>query len=531
MIKSIFQKEFIKLKYYIIVAIIIFPILFFLFFYNLNHEFKGIEPESMMWYRYIYLNYYPEYSLKFIPIVFGIILAIAQFLPEKIGKRVKILLHLPLNTNKALFLHISFTIAFLTLFFILFGSVFYTIINQFYPTPIVINSLGNFTKFCMAAIFIYVGLSSAILEQKLMVSFLKGIISFIVLYLILNLHIAYSIFFTILFYFISLDSLKSFKEQRINKQFICFTSLFLAIFIIFFGYKIYIENFKRSFQKYYIFYSPIIEKFVYQKNHGGHIFSYLTEDKKDLSQKEYEALLPFNYWANLKQQNKMPIVLNGKNYSEKDIKASRLSLDYKYKELNENHMNLYPLFNPKKDVSVISYSEDMIWVKKDKFVVFHHDSKIDDDLSNKLNLIAKEKGLSFPIKKIWGKFSNLKPFDAGLFIKDSKNEIYNLARYDDKITLKKLPIKQDITHIKISENKQNDILGFAFDDKNIYLLKSKDYKLVNLNLKEFDYKSMNLKLLKDPLFYQIRFDNGKTYSSNVYDNNLNFIRKFEINYE
>lgn len=524
MIKSIILKEYCKLKYYFLTLIFVSVVLFALFFYNLYCEFKEIEPESMMWYRYIYLNFKPEEMVKFLPGIFGIIIAFAQFLPESINSRVRNLLHLPISSSMILILHFGFLLALFLLFFIIFGAVFYCLNSFFYPTPILINIVINFFKYAFGGMLLYLCVSISILDKNIKISILKFIISVILYYLFLQLHYVFVVFL-ILFCVLAIDSLKSYKQQRM-----CFSKsiyLVLCIAILFGIYKI-VDNSRVDFQRYYIFFSPIEKKFVYQKNHGGHNFSYHDSAGNTFSKKHYESLLPFNYWSNLKQQNKLPIVIDSKIYDEKTIKTNRLSISYTYKLLKQNHGNLYPLFNPNKDVAAINYSDDMIWVKNDSFVVFHHNANINRDLTLELNNLSDKFGIKFPIKNVWGKFSNLKPFDAGLFIKDFNGNIFNIKRYNDILSISKIKnIPDDIEYIHISENSQNQILGLAFSKSSVFIFKT-NFTFEKVSIDKFDYKSMNLRLSRDPLGFQIRFNDGNKEFAYAYDLNMREIAKFEI---
>lgn len=343
--------------------------------------------------------------------------------------------------------------------------------------------------------------------------------------MLINFSFLWTILFIVAFYILAIDSFRSHKFQRLS--FTKFIFLFNIIFIVIFGYKIYEDKFKKDGEKFYLFYSPILNEFVYQQNHGGHIFSYKSSSDKEFSEKEYKSFLPFNYHADLKQQGKLLIDINGTKFDEKEIKDIRLAFSFNQKKLKEEHLNLYPFFNPDSSKAVISYSPDMIWVRDDKFVVFHEDSSVNDSLTDELNSLAKEINLEFPIKGVWGKFSNFKPLDAGLFLKDSKGDFYNILRYDDEITFKKIPIDKNIIHLLISENKENYFLGLAFDEKDIYLLKS-DYELIKLDIKNFDYKTMRIRVFRDPMFYQVRYDDGKTYYISAFDRELNLIDEFSI---
>ena len=132
-----------------------------------------------------------------------------------------------------------------------------------------------------------------------------------------------------------------------------------------------------------------------------------------MNRQNYEKLLPFVYWADLDMQKKLPVEIDGVLYDKETIKNSRLSFSYEPKELEEKHINLYPLINSKKEQGVIPFPEEMFYPLKNEFIVFHHDTSKDIALSNELNQISNEKNIAFPIRNIWGRATNMKTYDLG----------------------------------------------------------------------------------------------------------------------
>ena len=85
---SIINKEWQKLKLYLISLFFIIICSLLYFWFTLNHSFMSIEPESMMWYQFSNLNHKPYFNFVYLFIVIGGVVALAQFLPEIIRNRV-----------------------------------------------------------------------------------------------------------------------------------------------------------------------------------------------------------------------------------------------------------------------------------------------------------------------------------------------------------------------------------------------------------------------------------------------------------
>lgn len=460
MFKSIFLKEWLKIKYPLFFLLIFSIIILSYFAFDLNFQFSTIEPESMMWYRFIHLEHKPHFILYYFYLFVGIIVATSQFLPEIIQKRVKVTLHLPLNIFQNIFLHLLIGFIFICSIITLFSISLLRIISDYYPNEIVQVVFEDSLFFSLITLLTYILISLIIMEQNRIKQLLKTVFTLLVLF--------------------------------------------------YFGFQ---GSFEKEFHKYYIFYSDILDEFVYQKNFGEHRFEYGIKDKKTFSQKEYESYLPFVYYRDLEIQKKLPIQIKNISYDANEIKNSKLGFEYNYKMLKKKEVELYPLFNPQKDIGMIKFPEEVFGIFKDGAKVYDFDNDHLKTKSEELNQKLKELNFSYPAKNIWGKTTNIKPFDLGYLILDNKNRLFNLKKEDDKITIKEIsyPKDEEIVYINISENRQQKLSGYAIDKNSNFYLLTWDFEFIKLDLKEFDYKNMRLKLIADPLHYLIRYDDGNSY--------------------
>ncbi|CAM3391150.1 DUF4857 domain-containing protein [Arcobacter aquimarinus] len=465
MFKSIFLKEWLKIKYPLFFLLIFSIIILSYFAFDLNFQFSTIEPESMMWYRFIHLEHKPHFILYYFYLFVGIIVATSQFLPEIIQKRLKVTLHLPLNIFKNIFLHLFIGIIFICLIITLFSIPLLRIISDYYPKEIVQVVFEDSLFFTLISLLTYIFISLVIMEQNRIKQLLKAV--------------------------------------------------FTLLFLFYFSFQ---GSFEKEFHKYYIFYSDILDEFIYQKNFGEHRFEYGIKDKKTFSQKEYESYLPFVYYRDLEIQKKLPIQIKDIFYDGNEIKNSKLGFEYNYKMLKKKQVELYPLFNPQSNIGMIKFPEEVFGIFKDGAKVYDFDNDYLKTKSEELNEKLKELNFSYPAKNIWGKTTNIKPFDLGYLIQDNQNRLFNLKKQNDKITLKEInyPKDEEIIHINISENRQQKLSGYAIDKNSNFYLLTWDFEFIKLDLKEFDYKNMRLKLIADPLHYLIRYDNGNSYFAAIF---------------
>lgn len=465
MFKSIFLKEWLKIKYPLFFLLVFSIIILSYFAFDLNFQFSTIEPESMMWYRFIHLEHKPHFILYYFYLFVGIIVATSQFLPEIIQKRLKVTLHLPLNIFKNIFLHLFIGIIFICLIITLFSIPLLRIISDYYPKEIVQVVFEDSLFFTLISLLTYIFISLVIMEQNRIKQLLKAV--------------------------------------------------FTLLFLFYFSFQ---GSFEKEFHKYYIFYSDILDEFVYQKNFGEHRFEYGIKDKKTFSQKEYESYLPFVYYRDLEIQKKLPIQIKDIFYDANEIKSSKLGFEYNYKMLKKKQVELYPLFNPQSNIGMIKFPEEVFGIFKDGAKVYDFDNDYLKTKSEELNEKLKELNFSYPAKNIWGKTTNIKPFDLGYLILDNQNRLFNLKKQNDKITIKEInyPKNQELIYINVSENRQQKLSGYAIDKNSNFYLLTWDFEFIKLDLKEFDYKNMRLKLIADPLHYLIRYDNGKSYFAAIF---------------
>jgi len=229
-------------------------------------------------------------------------------------------------------------------------------------------------------------------------------------------------------------------------------------------------------------------------------------------------------------QNKLPIVINSRTYDKKIIKNSRLSFSYNSKLLEPLEAKLYPLFNPQSDKGSISFPEEMFTINAKSALVYDYDNGISKELSDQLNSLLKIQNFNYPALNIWGKATNMKPYDKGYLILDSKQNLFNLKRYNNKFVVSKVQYPKSISlaFIRLSENKQRILSGYAIDTQSNFYLLDWNFRFIQLDLQNFNYKTMKLKLISNPINYLIRYDDGKNYYAVVFDKKFQMLQQLHI---
>ncbi len=75
--------------------------------------------------------------------------------------------------------------------------------------------------------------------------------------------------------------------------------------------------FEYRFGKTQLFYSPVLERFIYTELIGeGHQFIYRDQDGKDYDRQRFETLIPFIYYKNMELWGKLPLQLGGQTFDK-----------------------------------------------------------------------------------------------------------------------------------------------------------------------------------------------------------------------
>ena len=388
----------------------------------------------------------------------------------------------------------------------------------------------------LPSLTLYLGLCSVIIERSLWRKWLKLLPT--VLIVLLFYKNRYSsgdlLLLAVILWLLPAvyDSFLSVKTLRLRTLPYRGGALLVGVLILVSGMTRYQQDFAKDFKKYYLFYSPVLEAFVYQKNGRGHQFEYGTT-QATFNRETYEDALPFVYWKNRDIQGRLPVAIAGKTYAKEDIRKARLSLQYQPSRLTASEVQLYPLFNPSNDKGAIPFPEEVFVLKMDRILVYDCESvEVIPDLSRQLNSLLADAGAIFPLTGIWGKTTNMKPFDWGYFIKDQKGRVFNLSRADNDLAVKQVPLPRQlapIVYIQVSENRQKNFYGYLItENSRVFLIGYPDYELIPIQLEGFDYRKMSFQLLADPLHYLVRFDDDKTYHAVLFDKDYQLIKTIKI---
>jgi hypothetical protein len=118
------------------------------------------------------------YSLfKYVPLAGGLTIAIAQYLPETINKRLKLTFHLPLTENNGLLLMQAFGAGSLLISFLIFGGLFAGFSLIYFPIEIVADLVVTILPWLLAGFAAYFMAALVVLEPNRVFRFFYSLVS------------------------------------------------------------------------------------------------------------------------------------------------------------------------------------------------------------------------------------------------------------------------------------------------------------------------------------------------------------------
>lgn len=163
MLKSIFFKEWLKIGK---IAIVLFAVGFLAIagiYLNVRHDLVLSDAEKI-WDMVVNRQHIYFSIFKFFPLLFGLLVGLAQFVPEIVEKRIKLSLHLPLNEEEVVLKMVSFGAGtVITAFFALF-LLFYAWGLVYFPYEIMKLATLTVLPWFMAGLAAYFLSSLIILE-------------------------------------------------------------------------------------------------------------------------------------------------------------------------------------------------------------------------------------------------------------------------------------------------------------------------------------------------------------------------------
>lgn len=161
--KSIIYKEWIKIRWFLLIYAALGILGVAYVFIRVNHDITFSSPNGY-WYFSLFMGGQYFSLLKFFPLAGALAIALAQYFPETVSKRIKLTFHLPLNENKVLLMMWIFGAGCLLACYLLQLLLFTGLSMAYFPSDIILPALVSITPWYLAAFAGYNLMACIVLE-------------------------------------------------------------------------------------------------------------------------------------------------------------------------------------------------------------------------------------------------------------------------------------------------------------------------------------------------------------------------------
>jgi len=124
------------------------------------------EHAEVVWYQTMQLGLPFFQVLAYLPLVTGAALAVAQFLPEMRRERLRLALHLPVNTTVLILVHLLAGLAGLAVCLTLQGLGLWASVAAWFPREMTAHAMAVWGPWALAGVAGYLGMAMALLEPS-----------------------------------------------------------------------------------------------------------------------------------------------------------------------------------------------------------------------------------------------------------------------------------------------------------------------------------------------------------------------------
>jgi hypothetical protein len=165
MIYPIFYKEWIKIRWAWATVLALNGLLMAYIYLETRHLF-AMDHAEIVWYRVLHLDQVHYAHLKYAPVATGLLLAVIQYLPETIGERLRLSLHLPVSPHRLVLAHILVGLTAVGLVVALDLAALALITVRFFPAEAVSTALKTALPWTLAGPAAYLGVTLGLLEPR-----------------------------------------------------------------------------------------------------------------------------------------------------------------------------------------------------------------------------------------------------------------------------------------------------------------------------------------------------------------------------
>ncbi|WP_051434462.1 hypothetical protein [Desulfonatronum lacustre] len=184
MIRSILLKEGLKLRWVFLAALAVNVAFCVKVFLDIRQQ-MNTEHAQMVWYQAVHLQTVFQYQMRHLPLLTGLALAAAQFVPELLGRRMRIALHLPVARETMLVWCLLAGLGHVLVVIGMVAGLTHLTMTRYFPAEVSLSALATMAPWYAAGLMGYLGAAVLFLEpgwpRRLFLGLMYGTAAFVLL--------------------------------------------------------------------------------------------------------------------------------------------------------------------------------------------------------------------------------------------------------------------------------------------------------------------------------------------------------------
>ena len=280
-----------------------------------------------------------------------------------------------------------------------------------------------------------------------------------------------------------------------------------------------------------VFFSPVIDDFVYSQSGKNSPTKYFDAAGNEYSRKEYTGLLPFVYTHNLVKWGAYPELIAGRYIPADEVRQNSFfySMAPKRVDIDRSRIQLFPLFESSGEFTKVQMPDELFRIADRMEFIQGSDLNINEAKTDRFTKALIDVGFSFPAKFIGGNTSTRKPYDFGYFVIDNAGEVFHIRMFNGEPLVKNtnLPTGIPIDYITVSEDKSNPYFGFfVTTDGSVYTLAKDGYEYTRLPIEDVDITKEYVRMYSDPIYTMIKTESTDRTVARVYNKDWSLHKSF-----
>lgn len=306
-------------------------------------------------------------------------------------------------------------------------------------------------------------------------------------------------------------------------------SLIIVLFAAIYFPKVYWDTFKFKVNRPRISYSPIINDILISTSNPDNAQIKDRKGKK-YTRDEYEQLMPHFNFAQLVFAGKMPDSINGIEVNVPLLRNNIFQISFEPYRIDSYGLVLYPLIESEPGRVNLEFPYEFFVIDNRMDIYDSKSNKKKEAMSAEFTAALNDNGFKFPAKKLFGNPTTRKPFDDGYFVLDDQDQFFHVKRIKGKPYCRKIqiPSGMKIVHFSIQEMLLKEFHGFfVTENDELYLISYDDYKIINLPVKDYNYKSSSIRILGDLFYRTVSVINDDKISVFIFDRQYKQLDSYE----